>query len=118
MRRTFLVAALLVCAVIGLPCAGTTGNYNLFLGANVTGTASDTNTIRIGLPYDGTNGQNQTFIAGIYGTPMAGVSPVVINASGQLGTTPLLTFAANGDLGIRTTTLTLGARPSNAETGS
>jgi hypothetical protein len=62
-----------------------TGNYNLFLGANVVGTASDTNAIRIGLPYDGTNGQNQTFIAGIYGTPITGGLPVVIDANGQLG---------------------------------
>jgi hypothetical protein len=66
-----------------------TGSYNLFLGAEVTGTPADTNTIRIGLPYDGTNGQNQTFIAGIYGTALpsgSGFVPVYINAAGQLGT--------------------------------
>jgi hypothetical protein len=62
-----------------------TGNYNLFLGAEVLGTASDTNTIRIGLPYDGTAGQNQTFIAGIYGTAVTAGVPVFINANGQLG---------------------------------
>src|SRR3984893_414147 len=55
------------------------------IGANVYGLSSDTNTIRIGLPYDGTNGQNQTFIAGIYGTPITNGLPVVINANGQLG---------------------------------
>jgi hypothetical protein len=67
--------------------AAPTANFNLFLGAFVTGTASDTNTIRIGLPYDGTNGQNQTFIAGIRGTTVTGGLPVVIDANGQLGTT-------------------------------
>jgi hypothetical protein len=66
----------------------TTGSYNLFLGAEVVGTAADTNTIRIGLPYSGGVGQNQTFIAGIYGAkPSAGLPlPVVIDANGQLGT--------------------------------
>jgi hypothetical protein len=39
--------------------------------------AADTNTIRIGLPYDGTYGPNQTFIAGISGTPITGGLPVV-----------------------------------------
>ena len=69
--------------------AATTGSYNVFLGADVDGTATDTNTIRIGLPYNsGTGvGQNQTFIAGIHGTQVqGGYLPVVVNASGQLGT--------------------------------
>jgi hypothetical protein len=78
----------------------TTGYYNLFLGAFVEGTASDTNTIRLGLPYDGTNGQNQTFIAGIYGTPITNGLPVVINASGQLGIAALpVTFIAPRPVG-------------------
>ncbi len=67
----------------------TTGSYNVFLGAYVNGTAADTNTIRIGLPYDaGTGvGQNQTFIAGIHGTQLAGPAvPVFVDANGQLGT--------------------------------
>jgi hypothetical protein len=65
----------------------TTGSYNLFLGANVTGTAGDTNTIRIGLPYGGGLGQNKTFIAGIYGTQLSGTAHAVyIDADGQLGT--------------------------------
>jgi hypothetical protein len=67
----------------------TGGSYNVFLGAEVLGSAADTNMIRIGFPYDGTtnppSGQNQTFIAGIYGTPITGGFPVVINANGQLG---------------------------------
>jgi hypothetical protein len=64
------------------------GSNNIFLGAWVRGTADDTNTMRLGLPYDGTNGQNQTFIAGIYGTalPPGSFVPVYINADGQLGT--------------------------------
>ena len=55
----------------------------------MTGTAADTNTIRIGLPYSGGTGQNQTFIAGFYGTMLpltGGLSPVYINSAGQLGT--------------------------------
>jgi hypothetical protein len=63
------------------------GSYNLFLGAEVAGTAADTNTIRIGLPYDGTSGQNRTFIAGIHGTQLTGPAvQVFIDANGQLGT--------------------------------
>jgi hypothetical protein len=68
----------------------TTGSYNVSVGADVTGTAADTNTIRIGLPYNGTtnppSGQNQTFIAGIYGTSVTNWLPVVIDATGKLGT--------------------------------
>jgi hypothetical protein len=65
----------------------TTGSHNLFLGAAVTGTAADAHTIRIGLPYDGSIGQNQTFIAGIYGTELPGAGmPVLIDADGRLGT--------------------------------
>jgi hypothetical protein len=63
----------------------TTGNYNLFIGANVAGTAADTNTIRIGLPYTAGAGQNQTFIAGINGTQITNGLPVVVDANGQLG---------------------------------
>jgi hypothetical protein len=65
----------------------TTGSYNVFLGAGVYGTAADTNTIRLGVPYTGSSGQNQTFIAGIYGTELTGVAHAVyVNANGQLGT--------------------------------
>jgi hypothetical protein len=52
----------------------------------VTGTAADTNTIRIGLLYSSGVGQNQTFIAGIYGTDVSAWRQVVIDANGQLGT--------------------------------
>jgi hypothetical protein len=55
--------------------------------------------MRLGLPYNGTNGhgQNQTFIAGIYGTalPPGSFVPVYINADGQLGTA-LSSPAVNG----------------------
>src|SRR5204863_5270431 len=73
-----------------------TGSYNVFLGANVTGTSSDANTIRIGLPYSGGTGQNRTFIAGIRGTQLTGSAvPVYIDANGQLGTlTPPIQSAA------------------------
>ncbi len=60
--------------------AATTGSYNVSLGSQVSGTAADTNTIRIGLPF-GTlgagTGQNQTFIAGIYGTSLSGTAHAV-----------------------------------------
>jgi hypothetical protein len=66
--------------------AATTGSYNVFLGANVVGTAADTNTIRIGLPFNAGVGQNQTFIAGIWGTQLTGTAAqVMIDANGQLG---------------------------------
>ncbi len=56
------------------------------------GTTGDTNLIRIGRAYDsgaGT-GQNQTFVAGIYGTELSGVvQQVFVDANGQLGTVGL-----------------------------
>lgn len=82
----------------------TSGHYNLFLGAQVYGTASDTNTIRIGEAYDGAmspaGGQNRTFIAGIRGTPLAGgAAPVVIDANGQLGVSTSGVLAAGAGYG-------------------
>ena len=77
----------------------TSGSYNIYLGAEVTGTANDTNTIRIGSPYTGSTGQYQTFIAGIHGVSLAGTLPVVIDADGRLGTSggssPLTVFDAS-----------------------
>jgi hypothetical protein len=56
----------------------------------VEGTDADTNTMRIGSPYDSTfgSGQNKTFIAGIYGTQLnpTAAYPVYFDANGQLGT--------------------------------
>lgn len=66
------------------------GSYNIYLGAMVWGLNTDTNTIRIGLPYNSTaaQGQNQTFIAGIVEKPftVADAPTVVgITSGGQLG---------------------------------
>jgi hypothetical protein len=52
----------------------------------VTGTAADNNTMRLGLPYGGGTGQNQTFIAGIRGTTVSGGLPVVVDTDGKMGT--------------------------------
>ncbi len=57
-----------------------TGSNNIDIGANVLGKADDKGTIRIGNP--GT--QKATFVAGIFGTAVAG-SQVVVNSNGQLG---------------------------------
>jgi hypothetical protein len=77
--------------------AATTGSYNVFLGANVEGTAADTNTMRLGLPYQAGFGvgQNRTFIAGIRGTAIAAGEAVFIDPAGQLGSGPLPPPAAN-----------------------
>jgi hypothetical protein len=56
----------------------TTGDFNIDIGN--TGVAAEANTIRIG----DTN-QTATFIAGISGVPVTG-DPVVVDASGHLGT--------------------------------
>jgi hypothetical protein len=45
------------------------------------GVDTDSHTIRIG----DSDFQTATFIAGIYGTPIVGGAPVVINSNGQLG---------------------------------
>jgi hypothetical protein len=56
------------------------GGNNIIIGANVPGTASDANTIRIGK--QGT--QKSTFVAGIFGSAVTG-STVVVNSTGKLG---------------------------------
>ena len=86
----------------------TTGSYNVFLGAAVAGTAADTNTIRIGLPYDGGAGvgQNRTFIAGIHGTQLTGsYLQVVVDANGQLGTLAPPTQLSGGATAIAVSVL-------------
>jgi hypothetical protein len=65
---------------------GTTGGSNLTNGSNNIaignpGVAEEANTIRLG------SGQTRTFIAGINGVTVGSSSMVLINASGQLGTT-------------------------------
>ena len=69
----------------------TTGSNNVHI-AN-PGQAGDAGTIRIG-----TGAQTATFIAGISGTPLGGVTqPVVVNSNGKLGVAPA---AAAGRLGV------------------
>jgi hypothetical protein len=58
----------------------TAGEWNIYVGANVTGGAAETETIRIGK--QGT--QKRAFLAGVKATPIAG-SPVVVSNEGQLG---------------------------------
>ena len=60
----------------------TTGSNNIEIGT--IGALGDSNTIRIGT--GGT--QTATFIAGIFGVPIAGGVPIGINSSGQLGVRP------------------------------
>ena len=57
-----------------------TGSNNIDIGANVTGSAAEANTIRIGK--QGT--QKNTIVAGIFGTAVTG-STVVVNSTGKLG---------------------------------
>jgi hypothetical protein len=56
-----------------------TGSNNIDIGNN--GVVGESNTIRIGAA----GGQSATFVAGIRGVAIAGVQPVGVNASGQLG---------------------------------
>jgi hypothetical protein len=52
-----------------------------------TGVAAENNTIRIGTQGTGNLQQNRTFIAGITGATSSGGINVLVNSSGQLGTT-------------------------------
>jgi hypothetical protein len=62
-----------------------TGICNIYIG-NV-GVADDSNTIRIGTPFDNGTGQSLTFIAGISGTgTFDDAEPVLVTAKGQLCT--------------------------------
>ncbi len=70
----------------------TTGSWNIFLGTNSGGSGNETNTIRIGMPYNpDAMGQDHTYIAGIVENPIAAVlTPAVvgITSDGRLGTVP------------------------------
>jgi hypothetical protein len=57
----------------------TTGDNNINVGANVSGSAGESNTIRIGAT------QTAAYLAGVYGTNVGAVSPVLVNSNGQLG---------------------------------
>jgi Chaperone of endosialidase len=60
----------------------TTGNNNIDIGYNVSGTAGESGTIRIGDPPV----QSTTYVAGISGAIVPGGVPVIVDTSGQLGT--------------------------------
>ena len=62
----------------------TTGNSNIYIENDGTGT--ENNTIRIGTQGTLHGQQDVTFIAGIYGSTASGGVPVYINSNGQLGT--------------------------------
>jgi hypothetical protein len=66
---------------LGAGSSITGGSNNIVIGNN--GTSSDNNVIRIGTLGTQTN----TFIAGIFGTPVSG-SSVTVNSAGQLGVLP------------------------------
>jgi hypothetical protein len=69
--------------------SNTTGSDNIYLGTDVTGTANDANTTRIGLTYNAAAGvgQNKVFVAGIAGTVLTTPAvQVFVDANGQLGT--------------------------------
>jgi len=66
---------------MGAGVALTSGSNNIYV-ANV-GLASESNTIRIGTV--GTH--TATYIAGIYGSTSGSGAPILVNSSGQLGTT-------------------------------
>jgi len=85
------------------------GEFNIFIGANQSGVANDTNTIRIGTPYSTSypqGGQNRTFISGIVETPLtSGDGPAVVGITGEgrLGTmsSDLLPPGPQGPQGIQ-----------------
>jgi hypothetical protein len=67
----------------------TVGDHNILIGALVD-VAAESNTLRLGLPYDPAGypvpaGINRTFVAGIRGTTVSGATPVGVDANGQLG---------------------------------
>lgn len=99
----------------------TTGKYNVLLGANSgtnyttsessniligylnLGTASESNTLRIGSATGVGFGQlNATYISGITGVTITGGSPVLISAGNQLGVG--VVGVSGGGTGIATTT--------------
>lgn len=75
---------------------------NISIGYNVTGTAGDQNTMRLGVSSGASDGQiNKTFIAGIYGyagTLGATTAGVIIDSDNQLQTT----YAVSADANART----------------
>ena len=60
----------------------TTGGWNVYIANVGPASGNESNTIRIGDPAS----QTAAYIAGIYGNAPSAALPVVVNASGQLGT--------------------------------
>ena len=60
----------------------TTGNNNIDIGYNVSGTAGESGTIRIGDPPV----HSAAYVAGISGATVPGGVPVIVDTSGHLGT--------------------------------
>ncbi len=65
----------------------TTGSSDIYLGNAGPATGTESNAIRIGTQGGGAGQQNTAYMAGIYGNSPSGALAVVVNASGQLGTT-------------------------------
>jgi hypothetical protein len=63
--------------------AGVEGSFNIYIGWGVTPGANEDNTIRIGDTSD-----TGCFIGGISGATVPGGVPVIVDASGHLGTVP------------------------------
>lgn len=63
----------------------TSESSNIIIGANVTGTVGESNTVRIGTQGSGTDQQNKCFIAGISGVTVTGTA-VLCSTIGLLGT--------------------------------
>jgi hypothetical protein len=62
---------------------GVEGSFNIYIGWGVTAPANEDNTIRIGDPLD-----TGCFIGGIAGATVPGGVPVIVDATGHLGTVP------------------------------
>ena len=73
------------CIGFGVASAYTSSeSYNIIVGANVTGTAAESHTIRIGQSGSGTDQQNQCFVGGINGIVVTGTA-VLVASNDQLG---------------------------------
>jgi hypothetical protein len=62
---------------------GNEGSFNIYVGFGVTGTGTESNTIRIGDTQD-----TDCYVGGIFGATATGGLPVVVNSDGKLGTVP------------------------------
>lgn len=75
---------------------------NILIGN--TGTAAESNVLRIGTQGSSSGQINAAYIAGIYGASPSSALPVVINSSGQLGTSALIPTNSFNTLNIQTFT--------------